>query len=351
MKTKALTIVITMMTLLFVQTLRAQDVQMATLQRGDQLVGVYYGGGGLSQALDAAEKGDVISLSGGPFSSATIRKAVTIQGAGYVQDADNFRYRTTVTGTQWVELPEGEEGLVVEGIYFQDDVYCYDITNATFRKCRFSYLRFDNGHSVNCTVDQCRIANYFAPDSKSENLYVRNSIIREVRSNDVEATLLFDHCNVTRYVDNSLTAYFQNSLIKNPSTKVNCSYINCVLGINTNYSYGSGGNITTVNVDGTTVFTGNEGNSDFVPEEYKALFENPDCAFTYSDDMDYRLTDAAAAQYLGNDGTQVGIYGGQTPFTSVPTNPQVTYKEIAPQSDENGLLKVKIRVEAQGNGQ
>ena len=58
----------------------------------------------------------------------------------------------------------------------------------------------------------------------------------------------------------------------------------------------------------------------------------------------FELTDAAAAQYLGDDGKQVGIYGGNNPFNLDSTNPQVT-KFAVSSTNENGQLKVKINVE------
>lgn len=47
--------------------------------------------------------------------------------------------------------------------------------------------------------------------------------------------------------------------------------------------------------------------------------------------------------YLGTDGTQIGLYGGSTPYSSQPTIPYVTSKEISKKS-ENGKLKVSLKV-------
>ena len=58
----------------------------------------------------------------------------------------------------------------------------------------------------------------------------------------------------------------------------------------------------------------------------------------------FELTETAAATYLGDDGTQVGIYGGTNPFNPTPTNPQV--KKFTVNSTTDGdQLKVKINVE------
>jgi hypothetical protein len=54
-------------------------------------------------------------------------------------------------------------------------------------------------------------------------------------------------------------------------------------------------------------------------------------------------------KYIGTDGTQVGIYGGTTPFKEkgLPSNPQIIKKTIAEQTDANGNLKVDVTVKAQ----
>lgn len=61
----------------------------------------------------------------------------------------------------------------------------------------------------------------------------------------------------------------------------------------------------------------------------------------------YKLTDEAAATYLGQDGTQVGIYGGLRPFTPVPSYPLITEKSIAGQTTTDGKLRVYVKAEAQ----
>lgn len=59
---------------------------------------------------------------------------------------------------------------------------------------------------------------------------------------------------------------------------------------------------------------------------------------------DYHLTDAAAATYLGTDGTQVGIWGGAYPWDETPDYPLVKNLEVKG-INENGKLQVKINVE------
>jgi hypothetical protein len=50
--------------------------------------------------------------------------------------------------------------------------------------------------------------------------------------------------------------------------------------------------------------------------------------------------------YLGTDGTVVGIYGGKTPYTLVPSVPKVTSSDLQ-LDNENKILNVKLTVSPQ----
>ena len=64
----------------------------------------------------------------------------------------------------------------------------------------------------------------------------------------------------------------------------------------------------------------------------------------WNDNETFELTDEAKTKYLGTDGTQIGIYGGDFPFESTPSNPQITNCEVAKKSTADGKLSVKITV-------
>jgi hypothetical protein len=69
--------------------------------------------------------------------------------------------------------------------------------------------------------------------------------------------------------------------------------------------------------------------------------------FTGSNDSefeDYKLTSAAASTYLGDNGTQVGIYGGSMPFNPMVNNPFITKCTVAEKSTPQGKLSVDIEV-------
>lgn len=97
---------------------------------------------------------------------------------------------------------------------------------------------------------------------------------------------------------------------------------------------------------GSNTFSNNFNNVDLV-----TVFETVPPVNLFNYDQNYALLATAQSTFLGTDGTQVGIYGGTFPFklNSVPTNPSITSKDIAPQTDEEGELSVQVTAEAQEN--
>lgn len=81
--------------------------------------------------------------------------------------------------------------------------------------------------------------------------------------------------------------------------------------------------------------------------DYAAFFKTyTGASLNNLDSETFQLTEAAKTQYLGMDGTEVGIYGGSLPFDPVPSNPQITKCNVAAKSTADGKLSVDIEVKA-----
>ena len=52
-------------------------------------------------------------------------------------------------------------------------------------------------------------------------------------------------------------------------------------------------------------------------------------------------------KYIGTDGTQVGIYGGEYPWNIIPSTLRLLESDIDTKTSAEGILKVSIKVEAQ----
>lgn len=345
MKTRLFLLGVIMASTFVGQKVQAQVVQMATVQHGETMK-AYYGLEALKDAIAAAATGDVISLSAGQFNAPTINKAVTIQGAGYVIASGNY---TAIVGEMTVDVPDGTKGLLVEGLHCIGKVTVAgdSLCSFIFRKCRMGDLVF-NAKIVEGELSQSKVQNLTY--AKASNFYVHHIVMHEISSSGEENQVAvdIDHCVVTGCLLKTVTAVVRNSLLKNASGTSACAYYNNVMSQNT-YNFGQYwvGRITSAYLSGNIIFEISSSSYDLTTNNYAALFVTPAHAYTWKESYDYKLTDEAAAQYIGGDGTQVGIYGGSVPFTEVLSTPQVVEKHIATQTDENGMLSVKIKVEAQ----
>jgi len=90
----------------------------------------------------------------------------------------------------------------------------------------------------------------------------------------------------------------------------------------------------------------NTGNNNYIGILQEDIFVNQTgTAIDYN--HDYHLQ--SPELYLGSDGTQVGLYGTNTPFKELgaPFNPQVIEKNVGIEVLPNGTLPVNIKVQAQ----
>lgn len=325
-----LRIFLTVMTFMTAFIAKAQDISVATLQRnGDTNFQTFYGADSFKQALDNAIENDIITLSAGIFTATDITKAVQIYGAGFELDPSKNKYISSLVGNFKIDIANSKPGLLVEGIYHDGIINVNNtIEQAAFRSCRFNDIKF-NGRAINTLFEGCRVADVFDPDSCSQGLIVRNSIINNIGSNRVSGTnLSFLNCVIFDAYNQGVSASFMNSWIYKPSQSAYCSYYNNVIyksyGINTN----------------------NESRNRFM-DYYRMenMFTSP--STSYSDSNPYTLTESASSEYLGTDGKQVGIYGGSTPYRDTPSTPQITNKEIGTATNKDGKLSVKITVNAQ----
>lgn len=337
---KLLGLALMMLLSLCIQNSYAQDVQMATLQHGDEL-SAFYGVNAFAEAMDKAEHGDVINLSSGIFNPPYITKAVKIYGAGYSQNPDTNQYETKMASDIYVDINDETEGLLIEGLYTPGLSFQNTINNATVSSCIINGSLSIN-KAKNCLVEKCRIKDGFYPGDHSENIILDNSIVSYIQSNDYDATFMIRHCIIgwlehdTRYSYGLRSASISNSVIFSGGGTNTIQYENCVL----HYELSSA--IKHIGCHWVS--------------NPLTLFENLP-TFSYEQQESYRLPmdndfilnkkEIELNKIVSSDNTEIGIHGGTSPFTSIPSNPQIVSKEIAAETDEEGKLAVKIKVEAQ----
>lgn len=307
----------------------------ATLNHEGQIF-TFYGGQALNEAHDKAVNGDIITLSAGIFSNGNpITKAITIRGTGFGINTDGTVKQSTpvtvlVGGTQ-IHLHSGGQ-LTIEGIKFDDmptiDDYSTDDVpgNVQFVKCLF--------------------ANGFRGESDSTSISIISCVV-DSNNLDIERDTPFS----------AISSYFNSVRLWGSTANAPKSFINCIMGINSDFSDATVTNSIIFrkksdgglqNISKATISYSLIDMSKFYG--YASAEQFHDYSVTsdegwFKEGTFYQLTDQAKALYKGADGTEVGIYGGATPFTTTPSYARITKFNVAPKTTDDGKLSVDITVE------
>lgn len=311
----------------------AQNSYVATLDH-EGTITCYYGSSAISYAVNASVDGDVITVSAGIFNSFSISgKAITIRGAGILKGNDNA-YTSIMSGTTC----SIGSNVTIEGIRFANVWYNSGTNGTTFNKCTFQTLKQGSAQSAmeNCTFVNC--------------------IINIIQMNNYCKDNIFRNCYIAGYITGS-TPYFYNATLINSFIRYNnsinnCNFTNCIISTNQIGASNSLAYCICIN------------NSTFTEYQYYGSCDKTNCVYgttdfyglfkSWNDAIDtdnvnassFELTDDAKATYLGIDGTQVGMLGGDYPYSPVVSIPRITTCEVAEKATADGKLNVNIAVTA-----
>jgi hypothetical protein len=307
------------------------EVLTATLQHGNELT-VFKMANALNQAINAAEDGDVITLSEGTFNAVNINKSITIYGAGF-EDNEATGTRATIINGEFCMAISGQTISVhIEGCYFNSKIYAGAktgsmsatslITSLEIQKC---YL--NKGANLYCPItdavfSNCVVADYLWGTSNYAltSLQFNNCFIyRAICGYPDLSPIIVDHC-IFPGEGRSGAYYFSNCIFCSNYTDIfsagavlkNCvgrySYGSAIYAENCYFSVGS--NIFTDSSDGT-----------------------------YSQGCTWALQQPDV--WIGDDGTEVGINGGQG-WSSVPRIPVIKSLDL---NVEGQQLKLNFEAE------
>ena len=315
----------------------AQSSMMATLSHEGE-ISVFYGPHALRDAHAVAEHGDAIALSGGTFKGCDITKAITLRGAGWERDTIRNTIPTKIENSITISISDTvPQRLTVEGIYYVEKVQITKgLNNATFIKTRFqngvtysgndAYYYYKNNSFIQCVF----YAGFFGTSyHKTESSYnfINCYLIYGINNCKIYSTFtncaILSGCNIKSIEYSTLNNCILQGNRSNAYDELPASSFatNCVVY---NSAYGLG---TFTNASPT-----NKVSSEEELWAYNGILG--------------ALTDEAKAKFLGDDGTEVGIYGGPFPFTSTTTNPQITKCNVASRSTADGKLSIDIEVKA-----
>ena len=334
---KKILFLVTLISLMSFNFAKAQSSLIATLSHDDN-VKVFYGVDALKQAHEAATSGDVITLSSGTFTATDITKAITLRGAGMAMDSLNNMNHTIITGDFKCTISDSTTNLKMEGIYHNGSFKYDKIRRAQFLKCRFKIIKDLNSssHLRDCVFLNCRITERLDATSETFGNMFYNSIINCFYTGGSSINNIFDNCIIISdggyYYHGTPTCkncIFVLLRIKSPLEK-NTIAFNCI-------AVGGASDNFFKNVPNTT---------NKVVQSFSDIFLTYTSASSVAtnDNETFELTDDAKTKYLGVDGTEVGIYGGTFPYTTVLETPKIKKCNVAAKSTADGKLSVDIEV-------
>lgn len=307
--------------------------QIAVLNHNGE-ISTHYGANALSSAYNQAEAGDVITLSAGTFSAVNIEKLITIRGAGMgirTVDTKTFEEPTILTGNFSVTADANESNhFILEGVECSSKITLQGISGSQFIKCHFSEVGFAANHGalVNCSFIHC-------VSERFSSLY--NTTFSGVNCVFKDASFM-GNSNLFTLTNCIIEGRNGVSDVLSGTSLQNCIYI----------SSSANGQTTQTNIyytlwagphSGDTPFSNLSDNShnNYVVASTDNLFK---------DGTFYHLTDEAKAVYLGSDGNEIGIYGGNMPFTPQLTTAQITRFDVSPRTTADGKLSIDIEIQA-----
>ena len=322
--------------------------QMAILSHNDSL-SAFYGFNAFIDACSVAENGDIITLSSGTFNAESINKAITIRGNGFEED--------TIAGTSPTILTKGSGngninlnipfdslyGLTLEGIRVTTNFDYSYLSAPKFTRCRFG--KFSGGYETNmidavftnCVIDEMNLY-YGAPYATHRNTRFVNCVILSFTGRTPNNCKMYNciaglsNSDISAVREDGPTytctncIFFSNSPSNANDNTSNC--FNCI-GINT-------GSDASLSYFSNTLHN----NHNFFG--FHSVFTFFEGQLNYG--MYFDLLDTITSTITGNDGTEIGVYGGMVPFTSRVNSSRYVRCNVAPHTTLDGKLSVDIEV-------
>lgn len=315
----------------------AQSSLLATLSH-EGTVKTYYGASALKSAHAAATHGDVITLSPGSFLATDITKAITLRGAGMDFDSLSLREPTIITGDFKLNIANDvSERLTIEGIYHNHYLYYTNVVNPMFLKCRFKHITYTGSNPIlkNANFIHCKISDDITLTSSCTASFL-SSVINYPYNGGSNSVFEFINC----IIRTSEFGYITNSSIKNSFLYEHNSYST----IPSSSTMFNNVGLCKTTSENSRIFRNSPNTTNKTVTSLSEVFKTWTGA--WDDDVKFELTDDAKKKYLGTDGTQIAIFGGNLPFESTPSNPQITKCNVASKSTADGKLSVDITIKA-----
>lgn len=274
-----------------------------------------YDGDKVQDAVNASADGDVIYLTLGTFKPFNITKRITVRGVGETSIVDGD-VNISISGSPKLTNPV-MEALAVSGTVKVSS----QVDDMIIRKCKIANFGI-SAQVDGAVLDRCYITNTLTLSSYIKGMTVVNTKLYNVKANSgATQNTTFVNCNITYvYVSNFSGTIINSIICLSVNNSLYTSSILSTVLLNTLYN-----NTNSVQIGSSSV--------------------SQNC-YIGSVSMNSSCECTPSSSYVGTDGTIVGIYGGETPYTLEPTVPKVTNSDL--QLDmENKKLNVNLTVSPQ----
>lgn len=358
---KRLSFLITMLVLVISQMSAQDNSNQGTITLSHNGKESYFAYNKMGDAVEAAADGDTIYLSKGEFEGDfRLTKKIAFIGSGADYSNGTGSYTRYYSGNIVIAMPEGTKltARLFDGIYFDNSILFQNaIENVIFRKCNTPCDFNINAEMGSLYFDRCYIScGGNVMRSKLKKLVARNCRISNLHMDDsnynkVAANWQFIHCTIDpnnwSYTDNErkehyyspLRGIFTNCIIDNDdnnqqgyelyypqgSESYTAAYINCLF-----YKPAEGREI----FNGATV----QNDMYFDASGLGNNEENKIRNFTKEKLLENN--------FLGNDGTVVGCWGGKNPYTLKPNIPTVSSSKVH-LDREKKQIQINIKLSSQ----
>lgn len=306
----------------------------------------------LDSAITQSQNGDTIYIPGGAFSiSSPLNKSIHIVGIGHNPDSSQATNITLLVGD--INIFEGANNGSVTGIKLSGLINIETnqvIHDFIIERCNFSglYFKFNTpnqfNNSSNILIKE-NIINGIVYGGYSHNNLVTNNIIQgqiyawgannAFRNN---ISMQAGPCCGGYPLVNVASCQFENNIFL--QTFFNVFSENCQTNTFNNNLFVSG-----LPYDPSSIF-----NNSYHSQPHNSIFVSQS-GYTFNYTNNYQLQATSVGKNGGTDGTDVGIYGGSSPWKegSIPFNPHIQLKNISGSTTPNGNLQINIKVAAQNN--
>ena len=278
-----------------------------------------YDGTQISTAIGAANKGDILYLSEGTYDSFTIDKEILVRGVGE---------NTWIDGDVTISIPNNATltQAVLEGVNVSGTInITQPATNLIIRNTKVKDVKV-NGALSNGLIDRCWITGTFNMNNNTDDTTVKNSKVYMISAGSLTYNkCTFLNCNIAVRMNVNTAAIFTN----------------CIIGTDSNNSpYGLGTMESSVFTN--TLFNTDHGSIGSSSSQTNCYFISDYWGVCDRNTLESRYD---LSEYRGTDGTEVGVYGGSTPFTLDPQVAKVTESTFTVDTT-NKKLSVKLKVAA-----